>query len=70
MDGAITLSIDSETGLMEIETSGGKLLLSQLEAALIYITLRKTLGIRGRFKLWRMRKQLRTKVSNTETTVE
>ena len=65
MEGAITLSMDSDTGLMEIEVSGGKLLLSQLEAALIYITLRKTLGIRGRFKLWRMRKQLKTSTSNT-----
>ena len=64
MESAITLSIDSNTGLMAIETSGGKLLLSQLEVALIYITLRKTLGLRGRFKLWRMRKQLMTTMSN------
>lgn len=64
MKSAVTLSMDPETGLVEIETSGGKLPLTQMEAALIYYTLRKTLGVRGRFRLWRMRKQLRTKFSN------
>ena len=56
--------MDPETGLLEIESSGGKLSLSQLEAALVYITLKKTLGIRGRFLLWKMRKQLHTNTSN------
>ena len=56
--------MDPETGLLEIESSGGKLSLSQLEAALVYITLKKTLGIRGRFLLWRMRKQLKMAASN------
>ena len=67
MKTGITLRMDPETGLLEIETSGGKLALSQLEAALIYITLRKTLGVRGRFKLWRMRKQLFSVVSNSNS---
>jgi len=67
MRSAVTLSIDQETGLLEIEASGGKLSLSQMEAALIYYTLRKTLGLRGRFKLWMMRKKLQTKVSNSNT---
>ena len=62
MSTGITLTIDSETGLMEIGASGGKLWLSQMEAALVYITLRKTLGIRGRFLLWRMRKKLISKM--------
>ena len=58
--------MDPETGLLEIESSGGKLSLSQLEAALVYITLKKTLGLRGRFLLWRMRGKLRTVASNPE----
>ena len=67
MQTGITLRMDPETGLLEIESSGGKLSLSQLEAALVYITLKKTLGIRGRFLLWRMRRKLRTVASNPET---
>ena len=66
MKTGITLRMDPETGLLEIESSGGKLSLSQLEAALVYITLKKTLGIRGRFLLWRMRRKLRTVASNPE----
>ncbi len=64
MSTGITMTIDSETGLMEIRASGGKLWLSQMEAALVYITLRKTLGIRGRFLLWRMRKKLISKMES------
>lgn len=67
MKTGITLRLDPETGLLEIEASGGKLSLSQLEAALVYITLKKTLGIRGRYKLWKMRKQLLSVVSNTNS---
>ena len=62
--------MDPETGLLEIESSGGKLSLSQLEAALVYITLKKTLGLRGRFLLWKMRKQLHTNTSNNGTMSE
>ena len=67
MKTGITLRLDPETGLLEVEASGGKLSLSQLEAALVYITLKKTLGIRGRYKLWKMRKQLLSVVSNTNS---
>ena len=63
----ITLNMDSETGLLEIISSGGKLSLSQTEAAILYVVLRKTLGLRGRFLLWRMRRKLRTVASNSET---
>ena len=59
--------MDPETGLLEIESSGGKLSLSQLEAALVYVSLKKTLGLRGRFLLWRIRRKLRTVASNQET---
>ena len=62
----ITLNMDSETGLIEIVSSGGKLSLSQTEAAILYVILRRTLGIRGRFLLWRMRKKLKTVASDSE----
>ena len=64
MKTGITISIDPETGMIEMETSGGKLTMTHLEAGLIYLTLKKMLGIRGRFLLWKMRKQL-SSVSGT-----
>jgi len=70
MKSAVTLNIDPETGLLEIVTSGGKLLLTQMEAALIYYSLSKTLGVRGRFKLWMLRKHLHTKYNDSGTITE
>ena len=47
-------------------TSGGSVMLTQLEAGLLYNLLGKLLGFRGRFKLWRMRKKLFTVASNVD----
>ena len=55
----------NDTGLMEIRSSGGNLALSQIELAMVYLILRKSLGIRGRFRLWRMKRQLLSNISST-----
>ena len=52
----ITVTIDQKTGLLEIISSGGTLSVTQTEAAALYTILRKALGLRGRFLIWRKRK--------------
>ena len=52
----VTLDYNNETGLIDVISSGGRLSLSQTELAALYIILRKALGIRGRFLLWKRRK--------------
>lgn len=52
----VTVSYDEETGLLNIQTSGGTLSLSQTETGALYIILKKALGWRGRFTLWRHRR--------------
>ena len=63
----ISLVQHNETGLMEIISSGGNLALSQIELAMVYLILRKSLGIRGRVRLWRMKKKLLSNISSTIT---
>ena len=52
----MTIRHDPETGLIEVISSGGAISLSQTEAAALYTLLRRALGIRGRFMLWRHRR--------------
>ena len=52
----ITISLNEETGLLDIMTSGGTLSVSQTEAGALYMILRDLLGLKGRFMLWRKRK--------------
>ena len=52
----ITVAIDKETGLLEIISSGGTLSVTQTEAAALYTILKKALGLRGRFLIWRKRR--------------
>lgn len=52
----LTISFDPETNLINLESSGGTLALSQTEASALYIVLRKALGFKGRFKLFLKRK--------------
>ncbi len=62
----ISIVFHEDTGLLEMRTSGGSVMLTQLEAGLLYNLLGKLLGFRGRFKLWRMRKKLFTVASNVD----
>ena len=55
----VSLIFHNDTGLLEIQCSGASVMLTQLEAALVYTLLRKTLGLRGRFLIWRMRKKIK-----------
>ena len=52
----LTISYHDDTGLIDIITSGGTLSISQTEAAALYMTLKKMLGLRGRFLLWRKKR--------------
>ncbi len=55
----LTIRFSEETGLLEIVSSGGSLSVSQTEAAALYTILKKALGFRGRFALWRHRRMFR-----------
>lgn len=52
----VTVSYEEETGLLIINTSSGSLSLSQTETGALYIILKKALGLRGRFALWKNRR--------------
>ncbi len=56
----VTVIFHNDTGLLELRSSGSSMMLTQLEAALIYTLLKKSLGLRGRFMLWRLRKNFRS----------
>ena len=56
----VTVIFHNDTGLLELRSSGSSMMLTQLEAALIYTLLKKSLGFRGRFMLWRLRKNFRS----------
>lgn len=60
----VSLVFYKDTGLVEIKSSGGNLSLTQMEMAMVYTMLKKSLGFRGRFKLWRMRKRLFSSVNS------
>ena len=55
----VSMLFDPETGLLEINCSGSSVMLTQLEVALVYTLLKKSLGLRGRFLVWRMRKKIK-----------
>ena len=59
MSQEVSMSFDTETGLLEISCSGSSVMLTQLEVALVYTLLKKSLGLRGRFIIWRMRKKIK-----------
>lgn len=52
----MTISYDPESRMIEILSSGGKLAVTQNEAAALYTLLKKALGLKGRFMLWRNRR--------------
>ncbi len=52
----MTIRFNPETKLIELESSGGTLSMSQTEAGALYLLLRKALGRKGRMKLFMKRK--------------
>ena len=52
----VTVVYNEDTGLLDIQTSGGTLSLSQTETGALYIILKKALGWKGRLTLWRHRR--------------
>ena len=52
----MTIKYDPDSRLIEIESSGGTLGITQTEAAALYTLLKKALGFRGRLKLWMNRR--------------
>ena len=52
----LTVRYDEETGLIDLISSSGTISLSKTEIGGLYILLKKVLGVRGRFALWRRRK--------------
>lgn len=52
----VSLNYDENTGLITIRSSGGDITMSQTEVAGLYVILHKTLGLRGRFQIWRKRR--------------
>ena len=52
---SISVVFHTDTGLIELVSPGGSMMLTELEAALLYTVLCKSLGIRGRFRLWRIK---------------
>lgn len=55
----VTVVFDESTGLLNVQTSGGTISVSQTEAGALYMILRKALGWRGRLALWRCRRSFR-----------
>ena len=52
----LTVRYDEETGLIDLISSSGTISLSKTEIGGLYILLKRILGIRGRFTLWRKRR--------------
>ena len=52
----MTIRFNPETSLIEIESSGGTLAMSQTEAGALYLLLRRALGRKGRAKLFMKRR--------------
>ena len=53
----LTVRYDEETGLVELISSGGTISLTKTEIGGLYILLKSILGWRGRFTLWRKRRE-------------
>ena len=52
----LTITYNPETNLIDLESAGGMISLSQTEAGALYLLLRKALGRKGRFKLFMKRR--------------
>ena len=52
----LTIRYDEETGLIDLTTSSGTISLNKTEIGALYILLKKVLGFRGRFYVWRKRR--------------
>ena len=52
----LTIAYNPETNLIEVESSGGTISLSQTEATALYLVLRKALGFKGRVRLFMKRR--------------
>lgn len=55
----VTVTYNEETELLEIQSSGGTIAMSQTEVAGLYKVLCDILGWRGRFTIWRKRRLFR-----------
>ena len=52
----LTISFDPETNLINLESSGGTLALTQTEASALYVVLGRALGWKGKVKLFLKRR--------------
>ena len=59
MSEEVSMIFHPDTGLLEVQCSGSSIMMTQLELALFYTMLKKSLGFRGRYMIWKMRRKIK-----------